>query len=115
MFLFFLGAVIVCTQCEAGKVSKQNKDGSGLCPDHWIDATLSGLGCLFFNSSRDHIQDELDVTWLEAAYCIGANNQKTTLHWCRSTLRYSSTLSEACFWYSRTMKFSQTGGLVPQI
>ena len=39
------------------------------------------------------------VASVEAAYCIGANNQKTTLHWCRSTLRYSLTLSEASFCY----------------
>ena len=60
MFLFFLAAVIVCSHCGAGEVSKQNEDGSSLCPDHWIDATLSGLGCLFFNSTTT-------ATWLEAA------------------------------------------------
>merc|ERR1711971_601806 len=44
--LAFLFAV-----CSA-KVTSQHVEGaSGLCPDHWIDATLSGLGCLFFNST----------------------------------------------------------------
>merc|ERR1712150_17010 len=46
--LAFLFAV-----CSA-KVTSQHMEGaSDLCPAHWIDATLSGLGCLFFNSTTE--------------------------------------------------------------
>ena len=42
-----------------------------LCPDHWIDATLSGLGCLYFNSSAT-------VSWLDAsAWCQAPENNAT--------------------------------------
>ena len=65
-FLSLLALLLVCpSKCKADLKVPQESTG---CPAHWIDSTLNGLGCLFFNSSRDHIQDELDVTWLEAAY-----------------------------------------------
>ena len=34
------------------EVSKQTGEVSDNCPDHWIDASLSGLGCLYFNSTQ---------------------------------------------------------------
>merc|ERR1711934_206791 len=55
------------------KVSKQTGEVSNLCPDHWIDATLSGLGCLFFNSSTT-------ATWDEASsWCQHADNNASLL------------------------------------
>ena len=40
---------------------------SGVCPDHWIDATLTGLGCIYFNSSSE-------VTWEEAGNLCQASD-----------------------------------------
>merc|ERR1711953_126638 len=50
----------VSHQHEGEVVSKQTEEVSGLCPDHWIDATLSGLGCLYFNSTAA-------VSWEDAS------------------------------------------------
>ena len=53
--------------------SKQPEENSGLCPDHWIDATLSGLGCLYFNSSSG-------ATWEEASnWCQHPDNNASLL------------------------------------
>merc|ERR1719167_1155371 len=66
MLLPLLAILLVCSWCGAvqvshqtEKVSKLTEEVSGSCPDHWIDATASGLGCLYFNSSTK-------VNWEEA-------------------------------------------------
>ena len=40
-----------------------HEEDSSTCPEHWVDATSTGLGCLLFNSSQAY-------TWEEANnYC----------------------------------------------
>ena len=40
-----------------------HEEDSSTCPEHWVDATSTGLGCLLFNSTTDY-------TWEEANnYC----------------------------------------------
>merc|ERR1712210_69076 len=71
-------------------VGEQTEEVSGLCPDHWIDATLSGLGCLYFNSSTT-------VSWEEAAnWCQHPDNNASLLEiW--SELQLDFTRSELMF------------------
>ena len=82
--LVFLFAV-----CSA-KVTSQHVEGaSGLCPDHWIDATLSGLGCLFFNTTS---------ATMEAAsvYCQHPDNNASLVEiW--SELQFDLIRSELMF------------------
>merc|ERR1711974_126215 len=41
---------------------------AGSCPENWVDATLTGMGCLFFDSSDP-------VTWQEASVsCYRSNS-----------------------------------------
>ena len=54
------GATTATHPDEAEQVSKQAKGFSGLCPDEWINATPSGLGCIYFNSTAG-------ATWEEAS------------------------------------------------
>ena len=50
------------------------KDSSA-CPDHWVDATLTGMGCLLFNSTTSY-------TWEEANnYCQRDENASLVEIW----------------------------------
>ena len=71
-------------------VSEQPKEVSGVCPDHWIDATLTGLGCLYFNSSTT-------ATWEEASnWCQHPDNNASLLEiW--SELQLDFVRSELTF------------------
>ena len=83
--LAFLFAV-----CSA-KVTSQNVEGaSDLCPDHWIDATLSGLGCLFFNSTTA-------VTWEDAANLCQHPDNNASLVEIWSELQFDFIRSELMF------------------
>ena len=63
-----VGATTATHPDEAEQVSKKAKGFSGLCPDDWIDATPSGLGCIYFNSTGG-------VTWEEASsWCQHPDN-----------------------------------------
>ena len=71
LFCSFWGEVSL--QYAGEEVSKQTGEVSGLCPEHWIDATLSELSCLFFNST-------VNVTWEEAAnWCQHPDNNASLL------------------------------------
>ena len=62
------GATTATHPDEAEQVSKKAKGFSGLCPDDWIDATPSGLGCIYFNSTAG-------ATWEEASsWCQHPDN-----------------------------------------
>ena len=61
---------------------------SGVCPDHWIDATLTGLGCLYFNSSSE-------ATWEEAGNLCQAND--ASLVEIKSDLQMDFVRSELVF------------------
>ena len=55
------------------EVSEQKGEVSDNCPDHWIDASLSGLGCLFFNSTAA-------VSWEDAlSWCQHPDNDALLL------------------------------------
>ena len=55
------------------EVSKQTGEVSDNCPDHWIDASLSGLGCLYFNSTAA-------VSWEDAlSWCQHPDNNALLL------------------------------------
>ena len=90
MLLPLLTALIFCSWGEAVQVSKQMEEVSSLCPDHWIDATLSGLGCLYFNSSTT-------ATWEEASnLCQHPDNNASLLEiW--SELQLDFVRSELMF------------------
>merc|ERR1712110_583830 len=96
MLLPLLLSVFFCSLSEASLqhvgevVSKQAEEVSGLCPDHWIDATLSGLGCLFFNSTAA-------VSWEEASsWCQHPDNNASLVEiW--SELQHDFIRSELMF------------------
>ena len=69
---------------QTGKVS------SGLCPQHWIDASLTGLGCLYFNSSSE-------VTWEEAGNICQAPENDALLLEIGSELQMDFVRSELVF------------------
>ena len=65
--------LLLCSWGEARQVSKQTEEDLDRCPDHWIDATATGLGCLYFNSSEK-------VTWEEAAdFCQAPENDASLI------------------------------------
>ena len=68
MLLPLLTILLFCSLGLAEQPVSKEKEVSGLCPDHWIDGTLSGLGCLYFNSSTT-------ANWEEAAnWCQHPDN-----------------------------------------
>merc|ERR550532_253334 len=71
-------------------VSKQTEEVSGLCPEHWIDATLSGLGCLYFNST-------VAITWEEAANLCQHPDNNASLVEIWSELQLEFVRSELMF------------------
>ena len=83
--LAFLFAV-----CSA-KVTSQHVEGaSDLCPDHWIDATLSGLGCLFFNSTTTATMEAA------SAFCQHPDNNASLVE-IRAELQFDFIRSELIF------------------
>ena len=70
LLLTLLTTLLLCSWAEGRQISKQTKEDSDPCPDHWIDAMETGLGCLYFNSSKG-------VTWEEAANICKAPENKT--------------------------------------
>ena len=72
MLLPLLAILLLCSGGEARQLPKLTEEDSGLCPDHWIDATGTGLGCLYFNSSSE-------VTWEEAAKLCQAPENNASL------------------------------------
>merc|ERR1712212_964530 len=49
--LALLATLLICSWGGALQVSKKTGESSGSCPSGWIDATDSGLGCLYFNNT----------------------------------------------------------------
>ena len=84
------GATTATHPDEAEQVSKQAKGFSGLCPDEWINATPSGLGCIYFNSTAG-------ATWEEASsWCQHPDNNASLLEiW--SELQFDFVRSELMF------------------
>ena len=61
-------ALLLPTQgSPASKDTKDSSNSSSLCPPHWIDATLTGMGCLQFNSTDYYSWDNAN------AFCQGLN------------------------------------------
>lgn len=57
-------SLVVCTLCS----NDSELEPRGPCPEHWVDGTLTGLGCLLFNSTNAY-------TWEEAnGYCQEEEN-----------------------------------------
>ena len=72
MYLLLL-LTIVYTHCSAE--AKQENGSQGSCPQHWVDGTLTGLGCLLFNSTTTY-------TWEEANnYCQAKENATLVEIW----------------------------------
>merc|ERR1712130_467193 len=70
IFLFFLSLI-------AGTLWSVDSepDPRGACPEHWVDATLTGLGCLLFSSTTSY-------TWEEAnSYCQTEENANLLEIW----------------------------------
>merc|ERR1719391_2002647 len=90
LYLFFFSLGEASLQHVGEVVSKETGEVSGLCPDHWIDATLSGLGCLYFNSSTS-------VAWEEASnWCQHPDNNASLVEiW--SELQFDFVRSELMF------------------
>ena len=58
---------------------------SSSCPDHWVDATLTGMGCLLFNSTTAY-------TWEEANnYCQRDENALLVEIWTSLQLDFIRT------------------------
>ena len=91
MFLTLLAVLVLC-EAEPGRASNSIEKGeqSSLCPDHWIDATLSGLGCLYFNSSAQ-------VDWLDAAELCQHPDNNASLVEIWSELQLDFVRSELIF------------------
>ena len=65
IYLFIL-SFSTCTLCLID--SEVDPREPGPCPEHWVDGTLAGLGCLLFNSTEFY-------TWQQAnVYCQKEEN-----------------------------------------
>merc|ERR1712192_53112 len=87
MLLPLVATLLFCSQGEALQVSKLTEEGSGSCPDHWIDATVNGLGCLYFNSSTE-------VNWEEAGKLCQAPENEASLLEIETELQFDFVRSE---------------------
>ena len=87
-------AVLLFSTWEVKAVQVTNQTGdevsSSLCPQHWIDASLTGLGCLYFNSSSE-------VTWEEAGNICQAPENDALLLEIGSELQLDFVRSELVF------------------
>ena len=87
-------SLIVCTLCSLDS----ELDPCGPCPEHWVDGTLPGLGCLLFNSTTPYTWEgansycqEENATLLEiwtslqsdfiSSYLILLEDQSLDSHW----------------------------------
>merc|ERR1711953_1424202 len=90
MLLPLLTILLFCSLGLAEQPVSKEKEVSGLCPDHWIDGTLSGLGCLYFNSSTT-------ANWEEAAnWCQHPDNDASLVE-ISSELQFDFVRGELIF------------------
>merc|ERR1719378_869535 len=65
------------------------------CPEHWLDASLTGMGCLLFNSSAE-------LTWEESSFACQQSNSSLLEIWTEVQLDYVreevSFLADASSW-----------------
>ena len=65
------------------------------CPEHWLDASLTGMGCLLFNSSAE-------LTWEESSFACHQSNSSLLEIWTEVQLDYVreevSFLADASSW-----------------
>lgn len=87
-------------------------NNAGSCPENWVDATLTGMGCLLFNTSKAvtwddasiscfhsnsflvEIETELQMSFLSNQLTMLANNG-ITAHWWTS----ATDLGREGLWY----------------
>ena len=62
-----------------------HEKASSTCPDHWVDATLTGLGCLLFNSTETYAWEEANN------YCQRDENASLVEIWTSMQLDFIRT------------------------
>ena len=86
IYLFLLLTIVLLTHCSEEANPEQGLQGS--CPEHWVDATLTGLGCLLFNSTTYY-------TWEEANMLKVPGDVQRSVYW-SSTLKLTCTANLIC-------------------
>merc|ERR1711936_33269 len=76
---------------------------AGSCPENWVDATLTGMGCLLFNTSEVMAWEDASVSCYHSKSSLVEIETELQLDFLRSELRFlaNSGISES-WWTSAT-------------
>ena len=107
--MLLLAFLLVFSHTSSAVADGEKDAGCCPCPENWVDATLTGMGCLYFNTSQTMAFEDASVSCFHSNSSLVEIWTELQLDFLRSELNFLANSGISAYWWTSATDLGREG------